>query len=172
MMTSAIDTTGAVRLSSVIAEPFWEVHRDIRRGDHSEYWLKGGRGSTKSSFISIEIIKLIIANPKMHAVVYRKVAATLRESVFAQLLWAVQMLGVRELWETAVSPFPRMVYLPTGQTILFRGLDDPSKLKSLKTERGSIAYLWVEEASEAENAEKLRSILQSVMRGNSHFTAF
>ncbi|MBQ2751335.1 MAG: PBSX family phage terminase large subunit [Oscillospiraceae bacterium] len=163
-------------LKRLIAPSFFEAHLAVKERKFTHFWLPGGRGSGKSSFVSIELILSIMRDAKngehTHALAVRRFSATLRESVFAQLLWAVQMLGVRELWETAVSPFPRMVYLPTGQSILFRGLDDPSKLKSLKTEKGSIAYLWVEEASEAESAEKLRSILQSVMRGNSHFTAF
>lgn len=171
MMTSAIDTTGAVRLSSVIAEPFWEVHRDIRRGDHSEYWLKGGRGSTKSSFISIEIIKLIIANPKMHAVVYRRVAATLRESVYEQIVWAIDQLGVRNHFELRLSPL-EIRYKPTGQKIIFRGADDPSKSKSIKVSFGYFGILWFEELAEFPGMDDIRTIKASIIRGGDRAITF
>lgn len=171
MMTSTIDTTGAVRLSSVIAEPFWEVHRDIKRGDHSEYWLKGGRGSTKSSFISIEIIKLIIANPQMHAVVYRRVAATLRESVYEQIVWAIDQLGVRNHFELRLSPL-EIRYKPTGQKIIFRGADDPSKSKSIKVSFGYFGILWFEELAEFPGMDDIRTIKASIIRGGDRAITF
>ena len=107
-----------------------------------------------------------------HALAVRRYSATLRESVFSQLLWATQILGVRELWDTVITPAPKLIYRPSGQSIILRGLDDPSKLKSLKTEDGYFKYLWVEETNELENAEKLRSLWQSVMRGGEKFAAF
>lgn len=171
MMTSATDTTGAVRLSNVIAEPFWDVHRDIKRGDHSEYWLKGGRGSTKSSFISIELVKLLIANPQMHAVVYRKVAATLRESVYEQIVWAIDQLGVRNHFEMRLSPL-EIRYKPTGQKIIFRGADDPSKSKSIKVSFGYFGILWFEELAEFPGMDDIRTIKASIIRGGDRAITF
>ena len=106
-------------LKRLIAPSFFEAHLAVKERKFTHFWLPGGRGSGKSSFVSIELILNLMRDAKngehTHALAVRRFSATLRESVFAQLLWAVQMLGVRELWETAVSPFPRMVYLPTGQ---------------------------------------------------------
>lgn len=122
----------AVRLTDIIAPSFYEVHRDVCAGQHTHYVLKGGRGSTKSSYISLEIVCGIIKNPDAHAIVFRKIADTLRDSVFAQMLWAIEKLGVSQYFKATVSPM-KITYLPSGQTIMFRGLDDPMKVKSIKS---------------------------------------
>ena len=105
-----------------------------------------------------------------HANVLRRFSNTLRESVVEQIRWALDRLGAAHLWQVGVNPM-RMTYLPTGQTILFRGVDDASKLKSIKVGTGYIRYIWVEEANEFEGPEKLRNVLQSVMRGGADFCA-
>ena len=170
MMTSANNTTEK-RLSSAIAEPFWAVHRDIRRGDHSEYWLRGGRGSTKSSFISIEIILLLIKNPLMNAIVYRKVGNTLRESVYEQIVWAIDQLGMRRWFSFRISPL-EIRYNPTGQRILFRGADDPGKSKSIKLSRGYFGILWFEELAEFPGMDDIRTIKASIIRGGDRAFTF
>ena len=124
-------TPNKIRLSELIAAPFMAVHRDIKRGEHSEYWLKGGRGSTKSSFISIEIVLLLLKNTMMNAIIYRKVAATLRESVYEQMVWAIDQMNMHPWFSFRLSPM-EIRYNPTGQRILFRGADDPAKSKSIK----------------------------------------
>lgn len=151
-------------LSAIIAPVFAPVHVDIRQGRHSEYWLFGGRGSTKSSFIAIEIILGIMRNPGANAIVYRKVAATLRESVFEQLLWAIDMLGVADFFSTRVSPM-EIRYRSTGQRIIFRGADDPNKSKSVKLSRGYFGFLWFEELAEFGGIEEVDTIKASVIRG-------
>ena len=118
-----------VRLSSLIAPSFYRLHWDLKQHKHSNYWLKGGRGSTKSSFISLEIVMRIMIDPDANAIVLRKVAATLRDSVFDQYLWAIDQLGVSDLWLDSVSPM-QLTYLPTGQQIRFKGADKPQKVKS------------------------------------------
>ena len=151
-------------ISSLIAPKFYDVHREIRAGKYNEYWLKGGRGSTKSSFVSIEIILGLIRNPGANAIVYRKVAATLRESVFEQLIWAIDALGVSAYFKPRVSPL-EIEYKPTGQRILFRGADDPTKSKSIKLRKGYFAYLWFEELAEFQGMDAIRTIKASVLRG-------
>ncbi len=153
-----------VRLSALIAEPFRAVHADVKRRGHAEYWLMGGRGSTKSSFISIEIILGIITTPGSNAMIYRRVKDTLRESVYEQMVWAIDMLGLRELFRLRVSPM-EIRYLPTGQRILFRGADDPGKSKSIKLSEGYFGYLWFEELSEFRGMQDVRTIKASVLRG-------
>ena len=89
-------TVAEIKLDRVIAPAFYGLHRDIRYEGHTHYVLKGGRGSTKSSFTSIEIILGIMQHPDAHAVILRKVGNTLHDSVFTQILWAVSALGVQE----------------------------------------------------------------------------
>ena len=105
------------------------------------YKLYGGRGSTKSSFVSIEIIMGMMQDPDANAACFRKVGNTLAESVYEQLLWAIDALEVGHLWKQSVSPL-RLTYKPTGQRIVFRGCDDPNKSKSIKLRRGYFKYIW------------------------------
>ena len=157
-------TTSEQRLSGLIAPSFFQVHRDIRTGAHTHYWLYGGRGSGKSSFASLEIILGMLADPLANAAIFRKVKDTLRDSVFAQLLWAISQLGLQGRWQSCLSPM-ELRFLPTGQKILFRGLDRASKAKYLKAERGYFRFLWFEELEEFSGMAELRSVLQSVLRG-------
>ena len=153
-----------IRLSNLIAKPFIPVHRDIKRGDHSEYWLDGGRGSLKSSFISIEIVLLLIQNPNMHAIIYRRVGNTLRESVYEQIIWAIDMLGLRDRFQYRVSPM-EIRYAETGQRIIFRCADDPMKSKSIKISFGYFGILWFEELAEFGGMDDIRTIKASIIRG-------
>lgn len=153
-----------IRLSDLIAKPFIPVHRDIKRGEHSEYWLDGGRGSLKSSFISIEIVLLLIQNPNMHAIIYRRVGNTLRESVYEQIIWAIDMLGLRDRFQYRVSPM-EIRYVETGQRIIFRGADDPMKSKSIKISFGYFGILWFEELAEFAGMDDIRTIKASIIRG-------
>ena len=165
----------AVKLSGIIAPTFAGVHQDIKKHGHTHYWLKGGRGSTKSSFISVEIplgmMRDAAQGEYTNAIVLRRYGVTLRESVFEQIGWAINALGVAELWKSSVSPMS-WTYLPTGQRIIFRGADDPTKVKSIKFAVGWAKYLWYEEVNEFEGAEKIRSINQSVLRGGTDFFVF
>ena len=131
---------------------------------HREYWLKGGRGSGKSSFAALAILRGMLADPSANCVSYRRVANTLKDSVYAAFGWAVRTLGLENLFRFKLSPL-EIVFQPTGQRILFRGADDPLKSKSLALKNGHFKYLWFEEASEFRCAEDLRSIVQSVLRG-------
>ena len=160
-----------VKLSSLIAPNFWNVHADIKKRGHGEYWLKGGRGSLKSSFISIEIILGMMRNPMASALIYRRVKATLRESVYEQMIWAIDRLGVRDYWVLQLSPL-EIRHRITGQRILFRGADDPGKSKSIKLSKGYFGYLWFEETAEFQNMEALRTIKASAIRGEGEAITF
>mgnify|MGYP002516786889 CR=1 FL=1 len=159
------------RISDIIAPAFYSLYYDVTAHKHTHYWLKGGRGSTKSSFVSVMIILGIMQNGAANAVVIRKVGVYLKDSVFAQLEWAIEKLGVSELWQFKTSPM-EMIYIPTGQKILFRGADKPRKLKSTKVAKGYIAYIWYEECDEFEGMEEIRTVNQSLMRGGETFTVF
>lgn len=110
-------------------------------------------------------------NETANAVVIRKVGQYLRDSVFEQLIWAIEKLGVSELWESRLTA-PELLYKPTGQRILFRGADKPRKLKSTKVAKGYIRYVWYEETDEFFGQEELDNINQSLLRGGEVFTCF
>jgi len=160
-----------VRLSELIAPSFYEIHNDIKHNRYTHYWLKGGRGSTKSSFVSIEIILGIMKDPNANAVALRKVKETIKDSVFEQLIWAIEKLKVSEYWEIKHNPM-ELTYLPTGQKILFRGADKPRKIKSIKVSRGYVKFIWYEEVDEFNGIEEIRIINQSLMRGGEQFCVF
>lgn len=169
-MTSQSPKT-QVRLSELIAPSFYDLHWDIREHKHTHYKLPGGRGSTKSSFISIEIIKGMMEDPQANAITMRKVGRFLEESVFEQLRWAIDMLGVADKWKVRLSPLG-LTYIPHGNRIIFRGADDPQKIKSVKLKNGYFKYIWFEERSEFDGAEEERTILQSLMRGGEEYFVF
>ena len=163
--TTEQDATAPFDLPArLIAPAFAGVHLDVLDGAHTEYVLDGGRGSAKSSFISLEVISLIKNNPDMNALVLRKVGNTLRGSVFAQILWAIGALGLADEFEATVSPM-EITRKATGQKILFRGADDPLKLKSVKPVHGYIGIVWFEELDQFAGDEECRSIQQSAIRG-------
>jgi phage terminase large subunit len=164
-----------VKLSEIIAPSFYDLHVDIRNSKNTEYMLKGGRGSTKSSFVSIEIILGMMRDAERgeftNAVALRKVKDTLADSVYEQLEWAIDILGVTDEWKCTKSPL-QITYLPTGQKILFRGADKPKKIKSTKVKKGYIKYIWYEELDEFYGPEEIRTINQSLMRGGNKFLVF
>lgn len=165
------DQTTQVKLSDLIAPSFYGLHWDITEHGHTHYKLAGGRGSTKSSFISIEIILGMMQDRRANAIAMRKVGRFLEESVFEQLRWAIDVLGVADKWKVRLSPLG-LIYVPFGNRIIFRGADDPQKIKSVKLKNGYFKYIWFEERAEFDGAEEERSILQSLMRGGSDFFVF
>ena len=155
----------------MIAPSFYGVHNDIKSGGHTHYRLSGGRGSTKSSFVSIEIILGIMSDENANAVVMRKVGKYLKDSVFSQLRWAIDMLGVSDYWKVKQSPL-ELIYEKTGQKILFRGADNPKKIKSTKVDKGYVKFIWYEELDQFAGSEEIRSVNQSLMRGGEDFIVF
>ena len=164
-------TTNRADILDSIAPAYIPLHDDIIRGDHSIYHLPGGRGSAKSSFVSLEVVDGMMKDPAANAVVFRRTANTLRDSCYSQIAWAIDELGASSLWRGNVSPM-QYTYLPTGQQIIFRGVDDAGKLKSLKPRRGYFRFVWFEEFSEMQGANTVRNVLQSVMRGADDFICF
>jgi len=162
-----------IDIKDLIAPCYYDLHKDIRQGNHTFYNLPGGRGSAKSSFVALEIVLGIMRSKTglENAIVLRLVGATLRESVFSQIQWAIDNLGVSHLWASKVSPL-QFVYKPTGQTVIFRGLDCASKLKSIKPKKGYFSFIWFEEFAEIPGEMLLRSVQQSVMRGGQDFVVF
>ena len=153
-----------IKLSTLIGPAFYEPAHDVFMHGHTHYDLSGGRGSLKSSFVSLIVPPLLICNPNTHALVMRKVANTLRDSVYSQYMWAIGELGMAHLWKAQRTPM-ELIYKPTGQKIMFRGADDPMKIKSIKVPFGYIAVTHFEEKDQFSGRQEIRTILQSTMRG-------
>jgi phage terminase large subunit len=164
VLTDETESKPFVFPADVIAGSFVEAFRVMKARKFIEYIFHGGRGSTKSSFVSLVIIYLLITNPEVHALVTRQVANTLRDSVYAQLCWAIDILGLTDQFKCTTSPL-EIEYKPTGQKIFFRGADDPNKIKSIKAPFGYIAILWFEELDQFHGEEAVRKIEQSAIRG-------
>ena len=160
-----------IRLSEKIGSAFYDVAHDVFHNGHTHYDFSGGRGSLKSSTVSVLVPLLLINNPGTHALVLRKVANTIRDSVYAQYIWAIGELGMAAYWEAKVSPM-ELIYKPTGQKIMFRGADDPMKIKSIKVPFGYIAVTHFEEKDQFAGRAEIRAILQSTMRGGSKYWNF
>lgn len=154
----------------------------ILKHEKERYTFTGGRASTKSSFISIVIVVLIIMFPKLNALVVRKTAKTLRRSVFEQIVWAIDKLHLRytkerktgfKIPKSEVSALP-ITYIRkdgTKQQIIFAGCDDPEKIKSIKVSQGYFGILWVEEKTEFTPAD-LQNVRISALRGGDTFYIF
>ena len=170
---NARDVIDALDVTRHIAPVYLPLHEDIQAQQHQYYNLPGGRGSGKSSFCALEIVNGIMHDPtgQSNAIVFRRTANTMRESVFSQIAWAIDVLDVNEYWRGNVSPMS-WTYKPTGAQIIFRGLDDSSKLKSIKPRRGIFRFIWLEEFSELPGENFTRSVMQSVQRGGNSFTVF
>ena len=155
----------------LIAPTFLPLVYDIQQKKHSEYVLPGGRGSTKSSFLSLELIDCLKRDPGIHAVVLRQVGNTLADTVYNQVQWAITMLGLEAEWKFTRNPL-EITNLNTGQKIFFRGADDPMKLKSIKPPFGYLGVVWFEELDQFKGEEAVRVIEQSVVRGGDKILKF
>lgn len=150
-----------------------DVLSDIMHHKHTHYVFPGGRGSTKSSFVGgITIPLLVMQNPLCHAVCFRKVANTIQNSIFSQVVWGIYHMGLDPLFKIPKTYATPIVYLPTGQRIYFMGLDDPMKVKSIKPPFGYIGITWFEELDQFSGENELRTVTQSTMRGGDLFWDF
>ena len=124
---------------------------------------KGSRGSKKSRTTALFFIYSMMKYPGANLLVVRKVYRTLKDSCFTDLKWAINILGVQDYWSVKESPL-EIIYTPTGQKILFRGLDDPLKVTSITVETGNLCWAWIEEAYEI-NKEQDFNMLDESIRG-------
>ena len=183
----------ALRLSTVASVRF--SHRapyyDLFVPVYNNYLTANGilnHNSTKSSFVTMCIVLGMIRDSQeafahkaagnkrwvsylTHAIVYRKVAADLRISVYNQFVWSIEKLGLSDKFKFSVSPL-RITYKATGQMIDFRGLDDPIKSKSIKAPFGYYKYNFFEELNQFDGIEEIRNVRQSIMRGGHCFQSF
>ena len=136
---------------------------------YATYWnykgrykvVKGGRGSKKSTTTALWIIYKMMQYPLSNTLVVRRVFNTHKDSTYTQLKWASNTLGVSHLWKFSKSPL-EATYLPTGQKILFRGLDDPMSITSITVEHGHLCWCWFEEAFQIMNEDDFNKVDMSI----------
>ena len=122
---------------------------------------KGSRGSKKSKTTALFFIYSMMKYPGANLLVVRKVYRTLKDSCFTDLKWAINTLGVQDYWSVKESPL-EIIYIPTGQKILFRGLDDPLKVTSITVETGNLCWAWIEEAYEISKEQDFNMLDESI----------
>ena len=161
-----------INMKDTIIPMYKDVLKDVLQHNHTHYVFKGGRGSTKSSQISVEIPLIMLSNPDVHCVVFRKVGNTIKNSVWSQVVWGIEKLGLTSLFHIPKSISSPIVLKSTGQMILFVGLDDPNKVKSIKPPFGYIGITWFEELDQFSGEKEIRKVLQSTMRGGEKYWDF
>ncbi|MED4456171.1 PBSX family phage terminase large subunit [Metabacillus fastidiosus] len=134
-----------------------------KKQEYLYYVNKGGRGSGKSSDVALDIILDMMEKP-INALAVRKVDNTLEGSVFSQLIWAIEQLEVSHLWRTNQSPL-KLTFIPRGNYILFRGAQDPARIKSIKSPKFPLTLLWIEELAEFKTEDEVTTIINSILRG-------
>lgn len=145
---------------------------DLVGAGYRDFWhftgryrvVKGGRGSKKSKTTALNLIWRMLMMKESNTLVVRRTYRSLRDSCYAELKWAVERLGVTADWRFREDPL-EMEYLPTGQRIYFRGMDDPQKLASIVAARGYLCFVWVEEAYEIAREEDF-ALLDESVRGD------
>ena len=150
------------KISEIINKNFYEFWKVINSNKYLFHVLKGGRASAKSTHIAIWLVLALMKYP-ITCLCIRKVGNTLTESVFEQLKEAIDILNVGHVWKIQKSPL-QLIYIPRGNKFIFRGADDPSKIKSIKMSKYPIAFVWLEELAEFKTEEEVSTIINSVLR--------
>jgi phage terminase large subunit len=144
---------------------------DIVGKGYRKYWesvkrylvLTGSRNSKKSCTTAIRFIVNMMKYPDSNLLCIRKIYKDHKDSTYAQLKWAIRKLEVEDLWEARLSPL-EIIYKPTGQKILFRGLDDPMSITSITVDVGYLCWCWFEEAYQV-NKETDFDMVDGSIRG-------
>ncbi len=154
-----------VKLSNLIAPNFADLHRAVKGGLCDTIWCIGGRGSLKSSFIATEILVQMMRDEEANAIAFRKIGNNVRDSIKTTFEWAIDKMEMSAYWESKLVP-SELIFKPTGQKIVMSGLDDPKKIKSKKLRKGYFKYSWFEELDEFDGPDQIRSVNQSIIRGD------
>ena len=171
-----------INTAELFAPVYNRAFKSIMHHTHERWTFTGGRASCKSSFISICIVLLIVLFPNLNALILRRYSKSLRLSVFEQIVWAIDKLHMKRSngkttgfripkSRTAALPITYIRKNGKQQQIIFAGLDDPEKLKSIKCSNGYIGVLWVEEKTEVDPND-LQNVRISALRGGDTFYIF
>lgn len=144
---------------------------DVVGKGYKQFWnfkgrylvTKGSRASKKSKTTALKLVYRMM-QPQYslaNAIAFRKTYRTLKDSCFSDLKWAIHRLNVDAFWEYKLSPL-ELIYKPTGQKILFRGLDDTLKVTSISVDHGYLCWAWLEEAYELFNENDFNMIDESI----------
>ncbi|WP_248559120.1 PBSX family phage terminase large subunit [Mammaliicoccus sciuri] len=155
--------TEVKRLSQLIPSHFHDLWRATKDNSILNVVAKGGRGSGKSSDTAIIISQLIMRYP-VNALILRKIDNTLASSVFEQVKWAINEMEVSHLFQVKVSPM-EIIYKPRGNKMIFRGAQNPERIKSLKDARFPFTIAWIEELAEFKTEDEVTTITNSLLRG-------
>ncbi|WP_376783299.1 PBSX family phage terminase large subunit [Enterococcus devriesei] len=151
------------KLSELIPKKFHSVWKVTLNSDILNVICKGGRGSGKSSDIA-HIITQLLMRYAVNAVGIRYVDNTLEQSLYEQMKWAIEQQGVTHLFKFNKSPL-RITYIPRGNYMIFRGAQNPERIKSLKDSKFPFAIGWIEELAEFKNEDEVTTITNSLLRG-------
>ena len=116
--------------------------------------VKGSRASKKSKTTALYYIVNLVKHPKANLLVVRKTYRTLKDSCFTELKWAINRLGVQDYFDIKESPL-EIMYIPTGQRIYFRGVDDPFKVTSITVEVGYLCWMCLR--------KPMRSVMKMIL---------
>ena len=153
----------AKKLSELIPQAFHSTWRASLNSNILNVVEKGGRGSGKSSDIA-HIITQLLMRYAVNAVGIRYVDNTLEQSIYGQMKWAIEEQGVTHLFKFNKSPL-RITYKPRGNYMIFRGAQNPERIKSLKDSKFPFAIGWIEELAEFKNEDEVTTITNSLLRG-------
>lgn len=156
-------TVKQIRLSELLPPAFHNSWRASINPDVLNVVEKGGRGSGKSSDIALIMTQLLMRYA-VNAVGIRKVDNTIELSIFEQMKWAIEESGVSHLFKVNKSPM-RITYKPRGNYMVFRGAQDPNRIKSLKSANFPFAFAWIEELAEFKTEDEVTTITNSLLRG-------
>lgn len=123
--------------------------------------VKGSRGSKKSKTTALDCILKLVRYPWSNILVLRRYSNTNRQSTYTDLKWAINRLGLTALFSYNES-LPELKYKPTGQKIIFRGLDDELKITSISVDTGILCWAWFEEAYQIEDENKFDTVVESI----------
>lgn len=152
-----------MRISNLLTPKFYELYLAWQSDKYTKLVAKGGRGSAKSTNIAIILVLDLMRYP-VNTICFRKVGETLKKSVYEQIKWAIQFLGVEDYFEYRLSPL-EIIYKERGNKFLFMGVDDPAKTKSIKEAKFPVARFWFEELAEFKNEDEVQTVINSILRG-------
>lgn len=155
--------TKQIRLSQLLPEAFHDTWRATLNPSILNIVEKGGRGSGKSSDVALIMTQLLMRYA-VNAVGIRKIDNTIELSIFEQMKWAIEVSGVSHLFKVNKSPM-RITYIPRGNYMVFRGAQDPQRIKSLKSANFPFALAWLEELAEFKTEDEVTTITNSLLRG-------
>ncbi|MCC0660393.1 PBSX family phage terminase large subunit [Clostridioides sp. ZZV14-6044] len=151
------------KISEIINKNFYEFWKVSNSNKYLYHVLKGGRASAKSTHIAFWLTMAMVKYP-VNTVCFRKVGNTIMDSVYEQLKETIEIFGLTHLFQFKKSPI-EIIFIPRGNKFIFRGLDDPQKIKSIKSAKYPIAFAWFEEVAEIKTEDELSMVINSVLRG-------